>query len=166
MESITYQRNAHETQSAAAFPHFLLFPFLCLFSHSHGESEECFLYCKMPARLMSFVQSALTFICPSITVSKGHEMLGKRRKKKSQNFSDEALKQQKHSKEHCGKQLASEVRTVFQKAKRQQPKHFYLPRRMIKSTNNCLPLRAHTSSYFVSRWKLLFEIKKMFGFFF
>lgn len=40
-----------------------------------------FLYTKMPARLMSFEQSALTFICPSITVSKkGREMLGKEKK--------------------------------------------------------------------------------------
>lgn len=33
-----------------------------------------FLCCKMAARWMSFVQSAPTFICPSITLSKGYEM--------------------------------------------------------------------------------------------
>lgn len=53
-----------------------------------------FLCCKMAARLMSLTQGAPTFICRSITSSKGYEML-----RKISKLFIEALKQQKEEEE-------------------------------------------------------------------
>lgn len=90
-----------------------------------------FLCCKMAARLMSFVQSALTFICPSITLSKGYEM----RQKISKLFT-EALKQQEHSEKHCGA-IAVWSSTSFSKGPNNCAlQHFYFVRKIVKLANN------------------------------
>lgn len=101
-----------------------------------------FLCCKMVARLMSFVQSALTSICPSIALSKGYEM-----QRKISKLFIEVLKQQKHSEKHCGgerkkkKQLPFGVQPVFKRPDDGTLQHLfyffiYLARRIVKLANN------------------------------
>lgn len=90
-----------------------------------------FLCCKMAARLMSFVQSALTFICPSITLSKGYEM-----QQKISKLFTEALKQQEHSEKHCGA-IAVWSSTSFSKGPNNCAlQHFYFVRKIVKLANN------------------------------